>query len=218
MRRHLLLSMLFVASAFAGLGTAVALESGPPASTKDKLSFLPGSFQILGVTPEQSAGRFHDPISDFGLNPAVLIFTRAEPDQLTKGHDLSKLIKQLDEVVGKYPEVQLGGCVVFMNDGGYRDAVQDNSKKDELPKAIEFKDRRQQQIKDFAKNIGLEHVALGIGTVASPEKYNINPNAELTVLVCNRLQVAANFAYGKDEKPDATAIMDSINKMLPAKK
>ena len=149
MRRCAFLAALFVASFLGGLGAA-DIKSGPQPGTKDKPASLPGSFEILSVTPEKNAGRFHCPVSDFGLNPAVLIFTQVEPDSVSP--EIVTLLKNLEATVAKYPEVQLGACVVFLNDGGYREALENKS--DDLPKAIEFKDQRQQKIKDFAKTQG----------------------------------------------------------------
>jgi len=207
---------LWVACLLGDVQAADAIKSGPQPK-----EFLPGSFEVFSVTPERVAGRFHSPLSDFGLNPGVLIFTRAEPETLAKSHPLTVLVKRLDEMAVKHPEVQFGVSVVFLNDGGYRNALE--KKSDDLAKAIDFKDRQQQKIKDFGKNAGLEQAALAMDSVDGPADLKISKDADLTVIVCQRLQVTANFAYTKEQMKDQTldnnkVILAEVNKLMPQKK
>src|SRR5262245_44711355 len=101
MRRRALLAAVFVASALGGLRAAGTVESGPQPGKKGEPTALPSSFQMLSVVPESTAGRFRSPVSDFGLNPAVLLFTRSDPSQLDKGDSLSGLLKTLDNLAAK---------------------------------------------------------------------------------------------------------------------
>src|SRR5438046_7550350 len=82
---------------------------------------IPGAFQTLSVTlppttlkPIPQAGRFHCPVCEYRLNPAVLIFGR-QPDS---AEALKGLLQKLDAVIVKHPELQVGACAMF-NDGGY---------------------------------------------------------------------------------------------------
>src|SRR5438034_7657242 len=74
---------------------------------------IPGAFQTLSVTlpptmlkPIPQAGRFHCPVCEYRLNPAVLIFGR-QPDS---AEALKGLLQKLDAVIGKHPELQVGAC------------------------------------------------------------------------------------------------------------
>jgi len=213
MYRRVVLAVFCIVS-LSGMLEAADIKSGPQPGTKDNPKLLPGSFEILSVTPEKNAGRFHCPVSDFGLNPAVLIFTRSEPDAGNKA--LAMLLKELEARILKHPEVQFNVCVVFLNDGGYREALENKS--EDLPKAIEFKDQRQQKIKDFAKTVGIQQIALGIDSVAGPEQYDLNKDADWTVLICNRLEVKGNFAFAKELAEDVKPILAQVDDLLPKKK
>src|SRR5262245_54218972 len=93
-------------------------------SSKEELK----PFDVLMVTGRR-AGKFHCPATEFGLNPGVLIFTRAEPDAL--GKPLTDFLKALDEQIGKYPFARLGTSVIFLGDGGYQEALLAKSDKND---------------------------------------------------------------------------------------
>src|SRR5437588_452814 len=82
---------------------------------------VPLDFHARSVTlpptmlkPIPQAGRFHCPVCEYRLNPAVLIFAR-QPDS---AEALKGLLQKLDAVIAKHPDLQVGACAIF-NDGGY---------------------------------------------------------------------------------------------------
>src|SRR5437867_251025 len=95
-------------------GLVLAQESG--AGLLKPGAKIPGAFQTLSVTlpptmlkPIPQAGRFHCPVCEYRLNPAVLIFGR-QPDS---SEALEGLLQKLDAVIGKHPELQVSGWAMF---------------------------------------------------------------------------------------------------------
>ncbi len=174
---------------------------------------IPGPFQALSVVvpattlkPMAQPNRFHCPVCEYGLNPAVLIFAR----QLDEGDDtgrppLTSLLKKLDQVMEKHPKFQLGVCAVF-NDGGYMKLVEKEidenapAKEQELTKAIEFKDGMVAKLKKLAKSPGLKHVALSLG---DPSNYQVPPNTDVRVLFYDKHLAVSDNAYAKEKLTDA---------------
>jgi hypothetical protein len=174
---------------------------------------IPGAFQTLSVTlpptmlkPIPQAGRFHCPVCEYRLNPAVLIFAR-QPDS---ADSLKGLLQKLEAVIAKHPDLQVGACATF-NDGGYMkqlladldDATGSASapvKEAELTKAIEFKEAAEAKLKDFAKAANFQHVALSLGL---PEAYPIPANNDVRVLFYYKHEVVFDEAFPRDKLNDA---------------
>jgi hypothetical protein len=174
---------------------------------------IPGAFQTLSVTlpptmlkPIPQAGRFHCPVCEYRLNPAVLIFAR-QPDS---AEAIKGLLQKLDAVIAKHPDLQVGACAMF-NDGGYLkqllaeldDATGSASapvKEAEFTKAIEFKEAAEAKLKDYAKTANLQHVALSLGL---PEAYPIPANNDVRVLFYYKHEVVFDEAFPKDKLDDA---------------
>ncbi len=188
---------------------------------------IPGAFQTLSVTlpptmlkPIPQAGRFHCPVCEYRLNPAVLIFARQpdSPDDAGKSASLTGLLKKLDAVIAKHPDLQVGACAMF-NDGGYMkqlladldEATGSPSapvKEAEFTKAIEFKEAAEAKLKDYAKAANFQHVALGLGL---PEAYPIPANNDVRVLFYFKHEVVFDEAFPRDKLTDA-----AIDKMVKA--
>jgi len=180
---------------------------------------IPGAFQTLSVTlpptmikPIPQAGRFHCPVCEYRLNPAVLISAR-QPDS---AESLKGLLQKIDAVIAKHPGLQVGACAMF-NDGGYMkqlladldDATGSASspvKEAEFTKTIEFKEAAEAKLKDFAKAANLQHVALSLGL---PEAYPIPANNDVRVLFYYKHEVVFDEAFPKDKLNDA-----AIEKMV----
>ncbi len=181
-------------------------------------SQIPGSFQTLSVTlpptvlkPIPQAGRFHCPVCEYRLNPAVLIFARQlDPaDAAPQSQPLTSLLKKLDAVIGQHPDARVGACAVF-NDGGYlkfllADLDETTSvtlpvKEAEFTKAIEFKETMEAKLKNFAKAADFKHIALSLG---SPDAYPIPANADSRVLFYYKHQVISDEAFPRDKLTDA---------------
>jgi hypothetical protein len=112
---------------------------------------------------------------------------------------LTSLVKKIDrrvgEVAGRYAAGRALGAYLVVNDA---------------PGLAE-------QLRGLEKKEGLRYVSLCIG--AAPPRYEVNPEAEVTVLIYNperrgRQKVTANFALRKGELNDAK--IDDIVKALAA--
>src|SRR5262245_27538906 len=162
---------------------------------------VPGPFQVLMVTGPR-AGSFHAPVCEYDLNPAVLIFVR---DGAEASPPLIDLLKKLDTAIAKHPQARLGACAVFLNDGGYRKAIEAPLEKDKkvtdlaLTAATVAKEEKEAKVKALAKKENLNLVTLGLGTAGGPEKYQLNPMADITVLIFHQQKVLGNYAYPKGE-------------------
>jgi hypothetical protein len=185
---------------------------------------IPGAFQTLSVTmpsttlkPIPQPGRFHCPVCEYRLNPAVLIFARQpdSADDAAKSASLTGLLKKLDAVIAKHPDLQVGACAM-LNDGGYMKqlladldeatSVSVPVKDVEFTKAIEFKEGMEAKLKEAAKAANLQHVALSLGL---PDAYAIPANNDLRVLFYYKHEVVFDEAFPRDKLTDA-----AIDKMV----
>jgi hypothetical protein len=176
-----------------------ALKSGPEAG-KD----LPGPFHPYNVTGKR-AGDFHDVLSEQGLDPIVLIFVRGTQE----GDPLKKLLAGLDSVVEKNSKTRIAVAAVFLSED-----LKDVVKNDDLRKKYVEK---LETVKTDAK---LNNVILCLDNADGPKEYALNADAEVTVLVCNRLKVVANFAFPKGglKAENVDAIMAEVKEKLGAAK
>jgi hypothetical protein len=194
--RKLILTMMAVLTGLSGLLAAETLSSGPQAGQE-----LPGPFQTLDVTGPW-AGRYHCPVCEHGLRPAALIFAREVP-----GADkhLANLLRTLDAWIDQHPEEALGAQAIFLNDGGYREAlvgkIDEKAKVSDLPltKGILFKEDKAAQLTALANDAKLKHVAVGIASPSALADYHLNKDAEVTVILYYKLKVVANWAFPNGE-------------------
>ncbi|MGE3807045.1 MAG: hypothetical protein AB7K24_20465, partial [Gemmataceae bacterium] len=105
-------------------------KSGPQPGTDEKPGIIPGSFQAWMVTGKHF-GRFHSPVSEFALNPTLLLFVRSIEEE----GKLAELLKRVDELAAKHPDARMGCCVVFLDDGGFRQFIYED-KADGVSKPI----------------------------------------------------------------------------------
>jgi hypothetical protein len=160
---------------------------------------LPGSFQMLSVAGKH-VGQFYCPVCDHGLAPGVLIFTREVPEN---GKPLATLLQKLDELIANRADGRLAAAAVFLDDGGYRQALAAKSEEAkvgelELTKAITARDEKAAQVAKLAKEAKLQNVTLGLGTDSGPKEYKIAKDAGTTVLIYNQLKVVRIASFGKD--------------------
>jgi hypothetical protein len=210
----LLLSAAALIAAASGSIAAEDLRSGPAVGQE-----LPGSFQVLAVTGP-FAGHFHSPVCEFGLDPAILVFFREVPEA---GKPLAKLLKGLDGLVGARSDASLRAAGLLLNDGGYKDAlerkVDDKLKVTALPltKAIIAKDELAAQLGSLAQEAKTEHLELGLERAEGPKGYQINKDADVTVLAYQGLKVTLNRAFGKDQltAEEADKVVKAIEATLP---
>jgi hypothetical protein len=220
--RTLLLSLAFL--------TVVVMSAAaddPPAKKEDSSnsksddalkagSNLPGAFHPYNVTGPHKR-RFHDPVSDHGLEPMVLVFHK----NLDFSDPLPLLLKRIDDTIEKNPGKQLGAFVTFLPDelpdvlGSKDDKNQDtNSKNDDARLEMEKK------IEQNGADMKLRHVALGLDNKSDVAKYKLSDDAVVTVVLYTKLKVAAVYALSKSDFTNSTVdkILADVADKLGAKR
>jgi hypothetical protein len=112
---------------------------------------------------------------------------------------LTSLVKKIDAATGEHSDARMGSFVVFLNDD----------------------ENMEQKLKDLAKKEKLQHTVLSLmPNPAGPTGYNVNKEADVTVVLYNRQNVKVNHAYKKGElkEADVSKILDELPKILPPKK
>lgn len=111
-------------------------------------------------------------------------------------NDLTSLVKKLDAAAAA--NKKLNTFVVFLNDD----------------------EKMEDRLKELAAKEKVKSVVLAIDNPAGPEGYDINKDADVTVVLYNKRKVEVNHAYRKGELNSAAieTIISELPKILPAKK
>lgn len=179
-------------------------------------SSIPGSFQTWMVTGSH-AGRYHSPVAEHGLGPVVLIFVREMegPDK-----PLADLLKKLDEISIKHPDVRLRACAIFLNDAGLRDALAKTGEEyaRKYAETTVVKDDLETKLKGLAKAKELNRVDLAMDQSAGPRNYPLDEKAQITVLLYNQHTVLDYKAFAKDKlnEVDVKNILADVTKAVTA--
>ena len=106
-----------------------------------------------------------------------------------------KLIKALDEATQKNTKAEMGSYAVFLTGDSTAEA----------------------KLKKVAEENKLKALVLSIESPEGPSKYNINKDADVTVLLYTDFVVKANhtFAKGKITDKDIETIVADVAKILP---
>ncbi|MSR32437.1 MAG: hypothetical protein EXR99_13135 [Gemmataceae bacterium] len=111
---------------------------------------------------------------------------------------LTSLVKKIDAATGKNSASKMGSFVVFLNDDS----------------ALEGK------LKELADKEGIKNTILSIDTnPVGPPGYEINKDADITVVLYTSREVKANHAFRKGELNDKAieAILKDVPKILVKK-
>jgi hypothetical protein len=119
-----------------------------------------------------------------------MIFAREVTDPLTS------LVKKIDEQTVKHKSDRMGSFIVFLSDD----------------------EKLEDQLKTLAKKEGISRCVLTIDNPAGPGPYKIAKDAEVTVVLYDRRNVKANYAFKKGELNDAgiERVLADIPKILKA--
>ncbi|MBI3408373.1 MAG: hypothetical protein HY040_08450 [Planctomycetes bacterium] len=172
---------------------------------------LPGSFDSLIINGKYK-GRQHCLVCEHGLNPAVAVFAR-EPGEGKDG-PLNALLSKLDEVVERHPDESLGAFAIILSPDAKSSA--NNPDETDAAKLVEEARARDELVKRHsARTEKLKSLVVGCLLPEGPKGYNINPKAEVTVLLYERHKVVANFAFapGKMSDADVGRIVAAVEKM-----
>ncbi len=204
---------------FAGVVTSLLiaqdeenLTSGPKVGT-----FLPGPFECYNVNGP-AAGRQRCLVCQFGLSPAVLIFTKEQPAD--KDVALVELVKQFDEAAEEFKDREFSVGVVFLSPDG-TDST-NNAAEEDAKKIIEETVKRTAlvaRLKDRAKD-KLKHAVLAYYLPAGPKTYKLNAKADVTILYYERLKIQESwvFAAGGILDKDVEPIIKRVREGVTGKK
>jgi len=149
---------------------------------------VPGPFHPLNINGD-SAGKKACLYCQAGDDPTIAIFARNANDPV-----LQKLISEVDQATVKYAKAELNSFVVFCSDDNKLEA----------------------KLKDMAESSKLKKLVLAIDSDSGPEKYNINKNAEVTILLYKERIVTANYTFekGKLAEKDVEKVLADITKLV----
>jgi hypothetical protein len=126
---------------------------------------------VISTGPER--GRSHCYICETGERPAVIVFARS----LSK--ELGPLAEKIDKAMAEHKAADLRGWMTVL-------------KADQL--------KFDPQVVQFGKEHALGRLPIGIfEDEGGPPSYRLNRDADITVLVCNKQKVEANFAFRAGE-------------------
>ena len=149
---------------------------------------VPGPFHPLNVTGP-NAGEKVCLYCQNGSNPVAMIFAREVSEPLVT------LIKKIDATTEQNKDAKMGSFVVFLGDP------------DELSA----------KLKDVAERQQIKHTVLSVDNPAGPQAYKVAKDADVTVVLYNKHNVKANFAFPKGQltEKDIDTIISSVPKILP---
>jgi hypothetical protein len=213
------LTVVLAGGLLAGLVTAQEAKTGTQPG-----QVLPGPFRALVVanpdapTPPEGVlsedrsnlgdlarvGKFHDLVTRYGVDPTVGVFSR----ELPQGADqpLGKLVKALDDAVGKHRPARLHAYAIFLTLKG--DFTQDPDQPVQVKK-----------IQDFAEQVQLKHVPLALDRTESErtKAFDLPADASVVVLTYVNLTVKARHAFTADKPLDdaaVQAILGDVNNLI----
>ena len=181
-------------SLFAVLCAGVFAMAGVAAIAAELQSGLqvgdaPGAYNVKDVTgPNKGKSLCYR--CNYGSRPVVNVFAREVNDEL------SKLIKEVDNVVAKNGDKKMAAFVVVL---------------------AEDADQIVPQLEAMAQKHGIKNVPLTIfDGEAGPGDYNISEQADVTVMMWNKSEVKANVALAKGQLNDQVigTIISDTQKIL----
>jgi hypothetical protein len=166
-------------------GTVLGQEASKPPFQEG--ANVPASFHPYNVTGPRK-GHYHCPVTEYDLDPVVLIFVR--------GLDLTDptrdLLRRVEQAVEANRASRLRGVVVFLSDELPEVAGASNETQDKL-------DELAQKAEDLAKGLGLKDVLVCLGGKGVGEKYSLDPAAPLTVVLYRKLRILHSETVPRDQ-------------------
>lgn len=126
----------------------------------------------------------------YGNRPTVSVFTRE------LNEDVAKLVKQIDDQVGKNEDKKMAAFVVYITDDAQG---------------------AQTQLTELAEKHGITNTPLTIFTdAAGPDGYNVAKDAAVTVTMWVNGKVSANHGFGKAalNKAEVEKVVGDTSKIL----
>lgn len=178
----------------------------PAAAKKGELKpgeELPGPFQPYNLNG-RFKGRFHCLVCEHGLNPTAAIFVRGTDDLDGVGALLQGLEAALK--IKKNEKARLGAFAVFV-DEQLPDVVANDEKREDVSKKLE----------DLAAKV--DRVAVAVESKGNLDKYRLDPDTEVTLILYDNLKVAEvkHEAKAKLTKERVPALVNEIVTKLVGK-
>jgi hypothetical protein len=215
----LMLTVVLTGGLFAGLGAG---QDAKPAGTQPG-QVLPGPFTVFvvsnpdapkppdGVVSEDRSnlgdlarvGKFHDFVTQYGLDPTVAVFSREMPEGAEA--PLGKLLQALDRAIAKNRNARLHAFAAFLT--LKLSFLEDSSQPTQV-----------KQIEGLAEQLHLKFVPLALDRTESErtKAYDIAADATTVVLVYVNQTVQARYAFTADKPLDDAAIQTILGEVKKA--
>jgi hypothetical protein len=170
--------------------TSVLVAAEPLKSGPQVGEKVPGPFEPLNINGSK-AGQKNCLYCSNGSNPVAMVFVREVSEPVTK------LIKKIDAETAKNSDCKMGSFFVFLSDD----------------------ESTERKLKEIVKNAELKQTVLATDVKTGPEKYNVSPDADVTVVLYTDRTVKKNFTFpkGKMTDKDIDAVIAGISEILPKK-
>ncbi len=146
-------------------------------------------------------GRIHSFVTEYGLSPVVVVFTRSDPKTVTADTGLGKLIQTIDRILPKYRPDKLNAMVVFLRTASGEKAVkltdaagvETQVAADKEYPDDEERDRHVQAIRDWIGALKVMNVPVVLApeTSQAAKAWGIDDKDEIVVVVYTRLRLVA---------------------------
>jgi hypothetical protein len=155
--------------------------------------------------PYTTRGKFHCLVTEYDLNPVVLLVAR----KLNDSEGFRDLLKKIDAAIDKNRLSRLRAFVVFLEKD--MNVVTEDEKREQLEKDIQ----------KVADDLGLKNVVLTLAGSKDLAKYDLDDAAALTAILYRTLRIRGSHTFERDdlEKADSAAVKalmtDVSDKLLP---
>ena len=179
------------------VNVAIPLNEEPEAEPKDK-----GPKQAKYT----SKGKFHCLVTEYDLDPVVMLVARGLEDNAAFRDLLTKLDAALDR--NKIARLR---CFVVFQDAALADVVTEDDKRDEMVKKLD----------KLVLDAKLKNVVVTLAGKDDLARYKLDPATALTAVLYKKLRVEAVRKVGLDkleaaDGPDAKAILAEVGTKLGA--
>lgn len=148
-----------------------------------KDSDIPGPFTTYVASGEKKKGKFHCLVTEFDLNPVVMVMVRG-----TEMSDVLKsLLRKVELAIELNPNSRLSSFFVF-----HTDKSKDLARDDDIREGLE------KEIESINREPPLKHVVLALDVTERLRNYKAD-TADVVVLLYNRYRVVALHAMKMDD-------------------
>lgn len=194
----------------------------------------PGGKEV--PSPKNREGKIHCLVCEYGLNPVVAIFVRADAKMLGPDDGVGKLVKGVDALIPKYRADKLAAFVAFLRlEGGTKTvtikvkAADGSEVEEKVEQDLEYPDDEKRDVyandvRDLANGLNVPNIPFGL----APEKsksvaaWDVKDTDEVTVVLYYRMrQVGQPWRFAKlsdltDTKKDE--ILQAIQTTITGKR